>query len=125
MNDLINERLKSIRTTLSLTQEEFGKILGFSKTAIWSYEKGTRSIPERFIKSVCHEFNVSYNYIKYGTGPKSETPNKVDDAFSYLATFYKLNSVDIDIIKSYLTMSTKERSAFSTFITTIANASKQ
>ena len=38
----MNERIKSIRLKLSLTQSEFGEKIGISQNYVWMIEKGDR-----------------------------------------------------------------------------------
>ena len=62
------ERVKEIRTVLSLTLEKFGEKLGVTKTAISRLEKGERSLTEQMTKSICREFSVDYMWLTTGEG---------------------------------------------------------
>ncbi len=64
----MNNRLHLIRSTLEMSQTEFGKHLGVSGAAISRLEKGERTITEQSIKAVCREFNVSENWLRTGEG---------------------------------------------------------
>lgn len=64
----MNERLKSLRKFLNLSQEEFGARLGVTGTGISRIEKGTRNFTEQMIKAVCREFNVDYMWLTSGEG---------------------------------------------------------
>jgi len=46
---MYSNRLKLLRISLSLNQEDFGKLLNYSKQAISYFEKGQREIPEQLI----------------------------------------------------------------------------
>ena len=57
------ERVKEIRTVLSLTLEKFGEKLGVGKTAISKIEKSERSLTDQMAKSICREYNVNYDWL--------------------------------------------------------------
>lgn len=62
------ERVKEIRTALSLTLEKFGENLGVGKTAISKIEKNERSLTDQMAKSICREYNVNENWLRTGEG---------------------------------------------------------
>lgn len=73
----INERVKELRTNLEMSQEEFGKKIGLSKSGISNIEKGTRSIRERHIKLICNVFNVNESWLTLGESPVFYLANAV------------------------------------------------
>lgn len=66
--DGVNIKIKLLRKDLNLSQEAFGKKLGVTRTAISNIESGKRNMSEQTIKSICREFNVNSDWLKYGTG---------------------------------------------------------
>lgn len=64
----MNERLKKIRKEFRLNQEEFGKRLGVTKTAVSKMELGTYNITDSMTKLVCREFNIDYIWFTTGIG---------------------------------------------------------
>ncbi|URN84988.1 LexA family transcriptional regulator [Acetobacterium wieringae] len=64
----MKDRLNLLRKTLKLNQNDFGKKLGVTNTAISKLEKGERNFTEQMILSICREFNVSEEWLKNGTG---------------------------------------------------------
>ena len=62
------ERIKSLRKSLNLTLEEFGKRLGVGKSAISDIERGRNNISVQMIRSICREFNVSETWLRTGEG---------------------------------------------------------
>ena len=64
----VNERIKFLRETLSLSQEAFGEKIGIGKTSISKIELGSRNPSEQTIKSICREFNVNYAWLLEGKG---------------------------------------------------------
>ena len=47
------DRVRNVRTALSLTLEKFGEKLGVGKTAISKIEKSERSLTDQMAKSIC------------------------------------------------------------------------
>lgn len=58
-----NERLKSLRQSRSLTQAQVSQIAGLSRSAIASYETGTREPDFDTIKLFADYYHVTVDYI--------------------------------------------------------------
>lgn len=72
----MNTRLKQIRLSQKLSQEEFGKKIGIeSRAHISALENGNRNITERIIKDICREFNISEEWLRTGKGEIYINPN--------------------------------------------------
>jgi repressor LexA len=76
----IHERLKYLRKTLGLSQEEFGKRIGKSLRAIQYWEAGTVQIPDTALKLISQVFGVSYEWLKTGQG-EIELKEKTEEIF--------------------------------------------
>lgn len=64
----MNRRLKDLRKSLSLNQEEFGGKIGVTNTAVSKWENGDREIPDSAILSICREFGVNEVWLRTGYG---------------------------------------------------------
>ena len=66
----MNERLKELRIYLGKSQEEFGKILGLSKSGISEIESGRRNVTDQHIIMLknCSGFFVNENWLRTGEG---------------------------------------------------------
>lgn len=64
----MNERLKKLRKTLDLTQQEFANRLGIARGNIASYEVGKNSISDAVVALICREFNVREEWLRTGEG---------------------------------------------------------
>lgn len=64
----MNERFKTLRIKLGLSQEDIGNRLTVTKSTISRLEKGINKFTERMIVSICREFNVNKEWLRYGTG---------------------------------------------------------
>ena len=65
---IINTRLKSLRKDRGLNQKEFAAKIGVTDSAVSRWELGTREIPAIAIQSICREFSVSEEWLRYGSG---------------------------------------------------------
>lgn len=66
----VGKRLKAIRTTTELSQREFGKLLGVSRSAYINYEQGNRELPTGLVRFLIKEFNVDSAWLILGPGRK-------------------------------------------------------
>ena len=64
----MNERFKTLRIKLGLSQEDIGNRLTVTKSTISRLEKGINKFTERMIVSICREFNVNKEWLRHGTG---------------------------------------------------------
>lgn len=116
----IFERLKYIRKTLNLTQKNFAKEIGMSRSGYSQIETGDRPISDRLIKSICMAFNVNENWLRTGEG---EMFIKVEDSiFKQLSEKYNLNEKDLSFIKHYLNMNPQNRQYLLNTILNMADA---
>lgn len=74
-----NERLKKLRKTLDLTQQEFADKIGIKRNTMAQYEIGRNEPIDAVIISICREFNVSENWLRTGEG---EMFNSSDDEYT-------------------------------------------
>ena len=94
------ERVKEIRTVLSLTLEKFGEKLGVGKTAISKIEKNERSLTDQMAKSICREYNVNYDWLMDEDGEMFfDLPQTVLDE---LCLQYELDDLDRFIVELYV-----------------------
>ena len=64
----INERIKDVRKSASLSQTDFAEHLGTTRGVITNLE-GCKTTPnEPFIKLICREFNVDEHWLRTGEG---------------------------------------------------------
>lgn len=64
----MKDRLKTLRKTLKLTQEEFSKKIGIKRNTLANYEIGRNEPIDGIIFSICREFNVSEEWLRTGSG---------------------------------------------------------
>lgn len=78
--DAIRSRLYQIREYLGLSQEEFGRRVGYSNPYVSQVERGLRGIFDRYLIAVCNEYDVSQDWLMKGTGPMFVVDPNADSA---------------------------------------------
>lgn len=64
----MNERLKKLRKTLDMTQQEFADRIGTKRNTIAKYETDTNVPSAAVISLICREFNVNEEWLREGRG---------------------------------------------------------
>lgn len=78
----MNDRIKSIRESFKMTQEEFGKRIGSARNTIANYENGNRNPSNSVILSICREFNVNEEWLRTGNGEMFLEMTPIEKAYS-------------------------------------------
>lgn len=113
----VNERIKQLRETLSLSQEAFGEKIGIGKTSISKIELGSRNPSEQTIKSICREFNVNYAWLIEGIGDMfSDLPETLLDE---VAEEYELDELDKLIVQRYMQLPHEKREVIKEYLQSI------
>lgn len=71
---MFNKRLKSLRSSTGLTQEETAKKIGIARTTYAMYEQGKREPDISTLNSLANYFNVSVNYLLEENDKKKTLP---------------------------------------------------
>lgn len=64
----MNERLKKLRKTLDLTQQEFAGRLQIKRNTVATYEAGKSNPSDAAVSLICREFNVNEDWLRTGEG---------------------------------------------------------
>ena len=79
---IMSTRVKEIRKHLGLSQDEFGKAMGFRKSTISSVENGKTPLSRRFIKMLETIYSVNSKWLEEGRGnvflPEQKTHKIID-----------------------------------------------
>lgn len=90
----IGERLKKLRKTLSLTQQEFSDKLKVSRSNIATYEVGKNNPAEAVINLICREFNVSETWLRTGEGEMFVERTRDDELAAFMDELLAEESAD-------------------------------
>lgn len=63
-------RLRVIRRTLNLTQQEFAQEIGIDKNTYWNYENDRRNPDSDILKKILKIANVNLNWLIAGCGER-------------------------------------------------------
>lgn len=118
--ETMNERLRSIRLSLSLSQDDFGNSIGIkSRAHISALESGARNITDRIFNDICEKHNVNEEWFRTGTGEMFR--QNENTALSALAEEYHLDDLDRRIIKSFLDMNDTQRRIIKDYIKSVSS----
>lgn len=104
-----NERIKELRKSLSLNQEDFGERIGLTKSSVSNIEKGLRNVTEQHIRLLVNAFNVNEQWLRTGEGEMFIQPETF--SLDEYAQKSQLSELELDIIKSYMDLNKDVRQA--------------
>lgn len=121
---MINDRIKLIRKhpKISLTQEAFGERIGLKKSSLSLIENGINNVTQQTILSICREFNVNENWLKYGEGDMFITLTHDEEVAMYVQDM--LDDTDDEIsefIKDFIVVYQKQDDASKQVLRKLAN----
>lgn len=73
----MNARIKEIRNSVHMTQEEFANRICIGKSALSRLESGVNNPSDQTIKLICSEFGIRREWLE--TGEEPMYPEQVDD----------------------------------------------
>ena len=82
----MNERLKKLRKTLDLTQQEFANKIGIARGNIGAYEVGKNAPSDAVISLICKQFNVDENWLRTGAGEMFIKQTRDEQIDSFIGT---------------------------------------
>lgn len=102
---ILNERVKQLRKALDLTMEKFGEKIGVKKSAISLIESGKNSLTEQMVKSICREFDVNEEWLRYGTGSMFIERTRDEEIAKFIGTIQSVE--DYSFMKKFVSMLAK------------------
>ena len=85
----VNERIKKLRKSLGLTQQEFSDRIKVKRNTVATYEMG-RSMPsDAAISLICREFNVNETWLRTGDGEMFKPVNRDQEIADFMADILK------------------------------------
>lgn len=112
----MNERLKELRKTLKLTQQEFADRLNIKRGAIANYEIGRNAPIDAVISLICKEFSVNEDWLRNGSGamfkdrsPSDEIGYYVEDLLEYDGHGNPFYDMIVEMMKTYVELDEKSQ----------------
>ena len=82
----MNQRIREVRVSAGLKQDEFAAQLGLSRNFISLLEGGARVPSDRTIADICREFNVNETWLRTGEGEMFNALSMDEQLAFYLGT---------------------------------------
>lgn len=79
----MNERLRKLRRTLDLTQQEFAGRIGSKRNTIAKYETEANTPSAAVISLICREFNVNEVWLRTGEGDMFNKMDSFDITYNH------------------------------------------
>lgn len=90
----MNERIKKIRTSANLTQQEFADRIGVSRGALANYEVNRNEPIDAVITLICKEFNINEHWLRTGEGEMTRPINRDAEIASFMGDVMRGESDD-------------------------------
>ena len=119
----MNDRIKQLRLTLGLSQEEFGNRLGMGRGAITNIELKKVEPKPLLVSLICREFRVSETWLRTGEG-EMFLPVDADEELAQVLAEIKLSDDKLikAIIKSYWQLDDAGKSVIRQLVADLAGA---
>lgn len=118
----MHERIKKVRKDNNMTQSEFAKCLGVTRSVISNLELNRLAKPEQktsLIKLISKEFSINEEWLLNGTGEMfAKNSNELLDQ---LAAKYNLKDVEKQAFEALLTLDENDRDKISNLIKNLYN----
>lgn len=106
----MKDRLKNLRKTLGLTQQEFADRIGVNRGNIATYETRNGNPGTSVIALICREFNVNEDWLRTGEGEMFKQTE--ESAVSRLCAELRASDLEAGIIRAYFRIDPQIRESF-------------
>lgn len=119
----MSERIKRLRKSLDLTQQEFADRIGIKRNTIANYESGRNEPVDSVISLICREYGVNEIWLRTGNGEMfNPDPATELDA---LKERYSLSQAECSLIDFFVNMNEKDRKTVLDFVVHAADAIRE
>ena len=110
----MNERIKELRKTIGITQQELADKLGLKRNTIATYEIGKAIPSDRVISDLCNKYSVNEEWLRSGNGemfkqPSDEVGHYVEDLLEYDGVGNPFYDIIIEMMNKYQEMDEKSK----------------
>lgn len=85
----MNKRIRNLRKSLGLTQQEFADKLGTPRANIANYESSKRLPSEAMVSLICRTFNINEEWLRTGEGEMKASLTREQEIAEIVAVLYK------------------------------------
>ncbi|HCO62550.1 MAG TPA: XRE family transcriptional regulator [Clostridiales bacterium] len=93
----MNDRIKSLRKQLGLTQEEFAARIRVKRGAIANYEIGRNEPVDSVLSLICREFRVNEQWLRTGEGEMFLPKSRNEELLAFVEQLAGSDSNDIRV----------------------------
>ena len=98
----MNDRLRLVRKSLRMTQEEFGRRVGVKGAAISKLESGDRNLTDQMAITLCREFRINETWLRTGEGEMFTPIN--NGVIAQLAKEYDLDEISQRTLEIFINL---------------------
>lgn len=80
----MNERIKELRKTLKLTQQQFADKIGVKQNTVATYEMGRNAPNDTVINLICREFGVNELWLRAGDGDMFQRLSRSEEISAFV-----------------------------------------
>lgn len=118
MSDKIQPRIKTLRQTLGMSQTDFGRKIGVTRSVLSNLDLGITTLQDPLLSLVCSVFNVRREWLETGSGemfdqPDTEAPfynavgsisNDDPDSFRkrFVVALAELDDAELDAMEQFI-----------------------
>ena len=84
----MNKRIKKLRRTLDLTQQEFADRIGSKRNTVAKYESGDNSPSAAVVSLICRTFDVNETWLRTGEGEMFVEKSRMDTIAEFAADLF-------------------------------------
>lgn len=110
----MKDRIKKIRKTLNLTQQEFADRIGIKRGGIANYEIGRNDPSDSVISLICREFDINETWLRTGEGEMFVQAPSTE--MEMLARKYHLSEGTCILIEKIINLKPEEQEIILNFI---------
>lgn len=116
----MKDRIKKLRKSLDMTQQEFADRIGVKRNTIGQYEIGRNEPIDTVINLICREFGVNEEWLRTGNGEMfSPAPT---DVLDQLAQKYKLSNAAYIMIEKFVNLNPDKQAGLIDFCMEVSKA---
>ena len=119
----MNNRIKEVRQYFKLTLEEFGRRIGMTKSGLSKVERGENGTTDQTITSICREFNVNEEWLRYGTG--SMLDDSKPSILARLSEEKQLTPREQAIVSAFIDLPPQDRAAIMRYMDSLVEKLSQ
>ena len=85
----MTSRIKLVRTSKAMTQQEFADRLGINRSNIANYENGVRTPVDAVISLICKEFHINETWLRTGEGEMDAPINQEEELMNWITEIFQ------------------------------------